>query len=149
MGPSGIDARGGYRRDVRFFTLFALVAVAEMATFYWVQSRIGLGWALLLALATAILGSVLVRRAGLAVWRRIRSRFSQGELPGRELSHGAAILVAGALLISPGFLTDLIGFLLLIPRMRDLIHGAVTRRLSVRATTFSSGAEVIDIDELD
>jgi UPF0716 protein FxsA len=134
---------------VRFFTLFALVAVVEMATFYWVQSRIGLGWALLLALATAILGSVLVRRAGLAVWRRIRSRFSQGELPGRELIHGAVILVAGALLISPGFLTDVIGFLLLIPRVRDLIHGAVTRRLSVRVTTFTSGAEVIDVDELD
>lgn len=134
---------------MRFITVFAVVALAEMATFFWVGSHIGLARALALALATAILGSVLVRRAGISVLSRIQIRFSQGELPGRELSHGAAILVAGAFLISPGFLTDVVGFVLLVPAVRDVIHGFVSKRLTGRVTAYASGFEVIDVDEID
>ena len=100
-----------------------------MATFFWVGSSIGLPWALGLALATALIGSYLVRLSGLAVLRRLRDRLSRGELPGRELSDGALILVAGAFLISPGFLTDTLGFLLLVPPVRDFIYRVVARRL--------------------
>lgn len=120
-----------------FFALFALVALAEMATFLWVGSRIGLGWALLIALATALIGSVLVRRAGLAVLGQIRRRWREGAVPGRELTHGASILVAGAFLISPGFITDTLGFLLLIPGVRDWIHGRVGRWISGRMTVIT------------
>ncbi|HEX6299914.1 MAG TPA: FxsA family protein [Acidimicrobiia bacterium] len=141
---------------MRFFAVFALVALAEMATFFWVESRIGLGWALGLALLTAIIGSVLVRRAGLTVIGRIRQRFRDGQLPGRELSHAAAILVAGAFLISPGFITDTLGFLLLLLPVREMIHRIVSKRLSVRVTMITSNfqtpsrepihGEVIDVD---
>jgi len=144
-----------------FFAVFALVALAEMATFFWVGARIGLGWALGLALATAIIGSVLVRRAGISVLRSIRLKWSQGTLPGRELTHGAAILVSGAFLISPGFLTDTLGFLLLVPSIRDYIHGVISRRFTDRMTVFVAGTrpqqgrategypDVIDVDEID
>lgn len=143
-----------------FFAIFALVALAEMATFFWVGARIGLGWALGLALGTAIIGSVLVRRAGLSVLHAIRVKWSEGRLPGRELTHGAAILVSGAFLISPGFLTDTLGFLLLIPALRDLIHDVISRRLSDRMTVYVSGTrrddgavesytDVIDIEEIE
>ena len=142
--------------SMRFLTLFALVALAEMLTFFWLGSRIGLGWALGLALVTALVGSYLVRRAGLSVWRRISRKLNGGELPGRELSDGAAILVAGAFLISPGFITDTLGFLLLLPPVRDFIYRAVSKRFRSRVTVFTSdlrGAtrepiqgEVIDID---
>lgn len=134
---------------MRFFAVFALVAIAEMATFFWVESRIGLGLALLLALTTALIGSVLVRRAGVSVFRKIQVRVRDGGLPGRELTHGAAILVAGAFLISPGFLTDTLGFLLLVPSVRDLIHGYVSKRLSARikvVTPAANPGEVIDVD---
>ncbi len=141
---------------MRFLASFALVALAEMATFLWVGSRIGLGWALLMALATAIIGSILVRRAGLSVLGRIGDKWRQGVLPGRELTHGASILVAGAFLISPGFITDTVGFLLLVPSLRDRIHDLVTRRLSKRMTVFvdsrrgrwteSGPDEVIDVE---
>jgi len=144
---------------MRFLAFFGLVAIVEMATFFWVESRIGLGWALGLALATAIIGSYLVRRAGISVWARIRGKVNEGQLPGRELSDGAAILVAGAFLISPGFLTDAIGFLLLVPAFREAIHRTVTRRFSNRVTVFTSNfstttrepirGEVIDIDPKD
>lgn len=117
---------------MRFFAVFGLIALAEMATFFWVEARIGLAWALGLALATAIIGSTLVRRAGISVLSAIQTKVRQGSLPGRELTHGAAILVAGAFLISPGFITDTLGFLLLIPALRDAIHGLVSRRLKSR-----------------
>jgi UPF0716 protein FxsA len=142
-----------------FFGVFAVVAVLEMATFFWVQSWIGLGWALGIALATALIGSYLVKRAGLSVLGRMRSKVDQGRLPGRELSDGAAVLVAGAFLISPGFITDTIGFLLLVPRVRDLVYRFVTKRFSSRVTVFTSNftttprdpiiGEVIDIEPED
>lgn len=144
---------------MRFLTLFAVIAIAEMATFFWVESRIGLGWALLLALATAFIGSYLVRRAGLSVLGRIRQKMNRAELPGRELSHGAAILLAGAFLISPGFITDTLGFLLLLPAAREMIHRMVSKRLTTKVTVMTTNfqtpprdviqGEVIDIDPND
>lgn len=144
---------------MRFLSVFALIAIAEMATFFWVESWIGLGWALLLALSTAFIGSYLVRRAGLSVLGRIRERMDRGELPGRELSDGAAILVSGAFLISPGFITDTLGFLLLLPPVRDLVYRLVSKRLTARMTVFASNyqtppqgtieGEIIDIEPDD
>jgi len=123
--------------------IFGLVAVAELVAFVAVERRIGLAPALLIALATALLGSVLVRKAGLAVLGRFREKVGSGKLPGRELTHGAAVLVAGALLISPGFLTDAIGFTLLVPGVRDTLHGWVTKRFAGRV-----GIPVVDSDGL-
>lgn len=149
---------------MRFLAVFGIIALAEMATFFWVESRIGLGWALVLALATAVIGSILVKRAGISVLGRIRRRIGQSEMPGRELSDGAAVLVAGAFLISPGFITDAIGFLLLVPVVRGMIYRVISNRLTSRFTvitaarqTFRSrrvdlppaGSEVIDIDPED
>jgi UPF0716 protein FxsA len=122
---------------MRFLAFFALIALAEVATFFWVGSQIGLLWALGLAITTALLGAFLVRRAGLSVLGRIRDRMDQGQLPGRELSDGAAILVAGAFLISPGFITDALGFLLLIPSVRGLIHKMLWKRIAGRMTVFT------------
>ena len=127
---------------MRFLAIFGLVALAEMATFFWVESRIGLGWALGLALLTAVTGSILVRRAGLSVLGRIQAKWSEGQLPGRELFDGAAILVAGAFLISPGFITDILGFLLLVPPVRALLYRLVSKRLTSRFTVFRAGSEV-------
>ena len=118
--------------------LFLIVAVAELAVFVLVEAQIGLLNALLIAVATAVIGSSLVRRAGVKVIGDIRRRTSEGQVPGRELTHGAAILVSGALLISPGFLTDVIGFLLLVPPIRDAIHGRVRRSLENRVTVIGT-----------
>jgi UPF0716 protein FxsA len=146
---------------MRFLAAFALVALAEVATFFWVGSKIGLIWALALAVATALIGASLVRRAGLSAWSRIRVKVNQGQLPGRELSEGAAILVAGAFLISPGFITDSLGFLLLLPAVRASVHAFLTRRFSARMTVFSANrqtrgrwggedvADVIDVDSVE
>jgi UPF0716 protein FxsA len=124
---------------MRIMLVFAVVALAELATFIYAQSVIGLGPTLLIALCTALLGSVLVRRAGLSVWNDLQRKVAGGGIPTRELSHGASILVAGAFLISPGFITDTIGFLLLIPAVRDRVHRAVSKRVQNRVTVVTSG----------
>lgn len=138
---------------MRFLTIAGLIAITEMATFLWVGSRIGLGWALLIALATALIGSFLVRRAGLAVWSQIRRKIGEGRLPGREMFDGAAILVAGAFLISPGFITDTLGFLLLIPAIRTFAYQPVSKRFASRVTRYSRttswrAGEDLDIDDV-
>jgi UPF0716 protein FxsA len=107
-----------------------------------------LGWALGIALATALIGSYLVKRAGLSVLGRMRSKVDQGRLPGRELSDGAAVLVAGAFLISPGFITDTIGFLLLVPMVRDFVYRFVTKRFSSRVTVFTSNFTTVTRDPI-
>lgn len=128
--------------------LFALVAIAELATFIAVEAQIGLPATLAIAIATAVIGSMLVRRAGASVWRDLQRRIASGGVPTRELSHGASILVAGALLISPGLITDTVGFLLLIPAVRDRVHAAVSKRVQQRVTVVSSGfrTDVIDVE---
>ncbi len=134
---------------MRFLAVFAFIAVAEMATFFWVESRIGLGWALGLALFTALVGSFLVRRAGLSVPGRIQRKLGQGQIPGRELSDGAAVLVSGALLISPGFITDVVGFLLLIPAVRDVVYRMISKRLLARITVLGVSGETLRGDWQD
>jgi UPF0716 protein FxsA len=122
---------------MKLAVLFTVVALAEMAAFFWVGSMIGFGWAFGIAVLTAVLGSVLVKRAGVSVFRRFRSKVNQGVLPGRELSDGAAILVSGAFLISPGFITDTLGFLLLIPSVRDVVYRYLSKRLSGKVKVFT------------
>lgn len=140
---------------MRFVALFAIIALAEMATFFWVGSQIGFGWALGIAVTTAVIGSILVRHAGLSVISRIRQKTSQGQIPGRELSDGAAVLVAGAFLISPGFITDTLGFLLLIPGVRSFVYKRLSSRYMSKWTVFtasqtgasrSGSGEVIDVE---
>jgi UPF0716 protein FxsA len=138
---------------MRLSAVFAVVALLEMVSFFWIGSQIGYGWALLIALFTALLGSYLVRRAGATVWGQLRRRLNRGEIPGRELAHGAAILVAGAFLISPGFITDATGLLLLVPAVRDFLYRRFSSRLTSRVGVFPGGhrpgAEVIDVDGWD
>ncbi len=134
---------------MKFILGFSLIALAEMATFVWVGSQIGFGWALGLALITALLGGFLVQRAGVSTFGRIRSELRQGRLPGRGLTDAAAILVSGAFLISPGFITDTLGFLLLVPAVRGLVHRTLSTRLSPRVSVFIPGSWRVRRDQPD
>lgn len=112
---------------------FFLIPAAELGLFAVVWSRIGLGWALLAVAATALVGAALVRRQGLAVWEKMREDLAAGGTPARHLAHGVLLLVGGALLLTPGFLTDGAGFALMIPPVREALYNAGVRRLRRRA----------------
>lgn len=108
---------------------FFLVPAAELVLFAVVQSRIGLGWALAATAVTALAGAWLVRRCGTAVWARMREDLAAGGTPARHLAHGALVLVGGAFLLTPGFLTDGVGLALMLPPVREALYRAAVRRL--------------------
>ncbi len=122
---------------MRLLALLALFAIAEMAVFIWVGSEVGALWAIAIVIITAIAGAFLVGKGGLAAIRRIRGRIDQGQVPGRELSDGAVVVVAGLFLLSPGFISDLVGITLLVPGVQAAIHRTLSKRISARVTVFT------------
>lgn len=112
----------------RLILLFLLTPAVELGLLIQVDQLIGFWPTIGLIIATGIVGSYLARREGLSTWKRLNQRLQAGELPGTELANGVIILVAGALLVTPGVLTDVIGFLGLIPPTRALIRRFLIRR---------------------
>lgn len=111
------------------FALFIALPLVEMAILIWTGERIGLLPTLGIVILTGIAGAALVKRQGLAVWAAARTRLADGALPTRELAHGAMLLVSGAFLLTPGFITDLTGFALLIPAAREWLRRGLGSRL--------------------
>lgn len=101
-----------------FFTLFTLL---DFIVLFSVGSRIGLLPTLTLVLATGFIGLYLIRKQGTATLARARQRMAQGELPSSELLTGAALIFGGALLLAPGFLSDALGLLCVLPGARRLL----------------------------
>ncbi|MEN8196086.1 MAG: FxsA family protein [Pseudomonadota bacterium] len=115
--------------------LFAFIAVPiiEIALFIELGGWLGLWPTLALVILTAVVGTALIRVQGLAVMERARVAMDRGEPPVGELFHGACLLVAGALLLTPGFLTDTLGLALLVPPIRVFIGNTLWRALAARA----------------
>lgn len=105
-----------------FFVIFIVVPLMELAVFALVSSHMGLGNALLFALLTAIIGGFVIRRQGLETILKIRQALDRGKIPVDEIFDGFCLVAAGATLITPGFITDTIGFLLLMPPVRTSIR---------------------------
>ena len=113
--------------------LFILVPIAELAVIIQVGQLIGVWWTIAILVADAVLGSMLARSQGRAAWRRFNEALHSGRPPAREVLDGALVLFGGALLLTPGFLTDLLGLALLIPPVRALLRTVATTRLARRA----------------
>ena len=117
------------------FVLFLVTPIVEIALFLTIGERIGLPATLAIVIATALVGASLVSRQGRAEFAALQASVLQGAVPTKELAHGAMILVAGALLLTPGFLTDGVGFSLLVPRIREALRGWFARRYGRGAVT--------------
>jgi UPF0716 protein FxsA len=122
--------------------LFAFIAVPliEIGLFIQVGGAIGLWPTLLIVLVTAMLGSWLVRSQGARELANLRGSFNELRDPTEPLANGAMILFAGALLLTPGFFTDAIGFSLLIPQVRAAAFRAVKSRMNVQSFTMGGAA---------
>ncbi|MBI2706546.1 MAG: FxsA family protein [Actinobacteria bacterium] len=114
------------------FLIFIVVPFVELFVIIQVAGVIGGGWTILLLVVESILGAWLCKREGAGVLRRINEQLNAGQLPTIELVNGALILLAGALMVTPGFLTDILGFLLLIPPTRAIVRAIVLHRLQKR-----------------
>ena len=114
------------------FVAFLLVPLIEIGLFIQVGGWIGLWPTLGIVVLTAILGTFLVRSQGLMAMNNLRGSFSRLEDPSEPLAHGAMILLAGALLLTPGFFTDAVGFALLAPPIRSALIIQFKQRINVQ-----------------
>jgi UPF0716 protein FxsA len=111
---------------------FVGIPLAEIALFIEVGGRIGLWPTLATVIATAIIGSALLRLQGLNALRQLQGSLERGEMPVEHIFTGACLLVAGAFLLTPGFLTDTIGFMLFVPIIRSFIGRMALGKLAKR-----------------
>ncbi|HMB12882.1 MAG TPA: FxsA family protein [Roseovarius sp.] len=118
---------------------FIAVPLIEIALFIQVGGAIGLWPTLAIVILTALLGTWLLRMQGAAALADLRRSFSEVEDPSEPLAHGAMILFAGALLLTPGFFTDAVGFALLTPPVRRRLFVELRKR--VRVARFESGSQ--------
>jgi UPF0716 protein FxsA len=123
--------------------IFILVPIAELYVIIKVGEAIGLVPTLVLLLADALLGSLLLRYQGRAAWIRFNRALAEGRVPHKEVFDGVLVIMGGALLLTPGFLTDIVGLIFLIPPTRALIRAMssrfVRRRLALGGAVWSFG----------
>ncbi len=122
------------------FLFFIGVPIIEISVFITVGDRIGLWPTLAAIFITAIIGASLLRAQGLAVLFRAQEHLNQGQLPIAEIFDGLCLLVAGAFLLTPGFVTDAVGFLLFVPPLRRWIGGVIGALLVARGSVHVHGS---------
>lgn len=123
--------------------LFIGVPLLEIAVFIQIGGYLGLWTTLAIVVATAVLGTILLQVQGFGILRKAENHLNKGELPIEEVVSGVFLLVAGALLLTPGFVTDAIGFALFVPGVRLALGRSIMRGLmssgSFQVHTYSSG----------
>ena len=131
--------------------LMLLVPIAEIATFVWVGSRIGVGMTLLLVVVGIVVGLWMVRMQGFATAGRVQAMIARGESPAQGMLEGLALLAAGVLFLVPGFLTDIAALLLLIPPLRRWVIRLYLRHVGLEGavTRHQSGPEKPDRSPLE
>jgi UPF0716 protein FxsA len=112
--------------------IFIVVPLVELYVILKVGDAIGAVWTILLLAADSVLGSLLLRAQGRSVWGRFNDALAAGRMPHREVMDGVLVIFGGAFLITPGFLTDIVGLILLIPPTRALVRRMLARRLGRR-----------------
>lgn len=126
---------------------FIAVPLIEIGLFIQVGGAIGLWPTLLIVLLTAIIGTYLVRAQGRQALAQLQASFSNLRDPSEPLAHGAMILFAGALLLTPGFFTDAVGLALLLPPVRDFVFRQLRQKMRDRvhfATHRQTGPQTVD-----
>jgi len=135
------------------FAVFLVVPLVEIAFFVMIGNTIGLWPTLAGVLITAVAGSLVLRWQGFQLINEIRTTMGQGRLPARALADAMMVAIAGLLLLLPGYFSDLIGILLLIPPVRTLIYRTLASRVKVVSTTTSQsygfGPRRIDDDTIE
>jgi UPF0716 protein FxsA len=118
---------------VALVVAFLVVPAVELYVIVQVGQQIGAGWTVVLLLAVSVAGGWLVRREGGRAWTALRAAVNAGRLPDRELADGALVLVGGALLLTPGFCTDVVGLALVLPVTRPLARRVLAALVARRA----------------
>ena len=137
---------------IRLAMLFVLLPLVELALLLFITDKFE-SWLATLALVilTGVVGAWLARREGLNCYRRVQQQVAQGQLPADSLLDGLMILIAGALLVTPGIITDTVGFALLVPRIRQTVRQQIVERIKARIIATAPpppSAGGVDYDEI-
>ena len=117
----------------RILALFLILPAVELALLMYVSTIIGFWETVAIIVVTGVVGGLLAKREGISAWNRLNRKMAGGGLPGNELVDGVIILIAGALLVTPGVLTDVVGFMGLIPLSRRMIRRYALQRFRKKA----------------
>ncbi len=142
--PGGPGGRPGGRRGLRLSRLgvvaLLVAPIVEIAVIVAVGEAIGGWWTFLLLIATSLLGAWIIRGEGGKAWRALNQALRSGRMPARELADGAVVLAGGTLLLVPGFVSDVLGLLLVLPVTRPvarrLLEAVISRHLVASAERF-------------
>lgn len=124
----------------KLFLLFAILPIIEIAILINVGEQIGGWYTVAIVILTAFAGAHLVRQQGLSTLMQAQQKMRAGSLPGQEMAEGLLLVIAGVLLVTPGFITDGIGFLLSLPMTRPIIAKGLVARMSVKMVNPSFNA---------
>ena len=113
----------------KLLALFTIIPLIELSLLIPLGQRIGTEWTLAIVFTTALVGAILGKFQGASAWKRIKQDLATGQIPGDSLLDGLAVLVASAFLVTPGVLTDLTGFILLLPPTRRPLKALLRRRI--------------------
>jgi UPF0716 protein FxsA len=120
--------------------LFVLVPIAELAIIIQVGQAIGVWWTIAVLIADSLLGSALMRSQGRATWRRFNEAMQTGRVPAAEVLDGGLVIFGGACLLTPGFITDIFGLLLLLPPTRAVVRRVLVRRFALKMVRATAAA---------
>jgi len=120
--------------------LFIIVPLVELYVIIQVGQEIGVLPTIAILIADSILGTVLMRSQGRAAWRRFNTAIAEGRPPAREALDGVLVIFGGAFLLTPGFVSDVFGLLLLLPPTRAVLRGVLVRRFVPRMVAGAAGA---------
>lgn len=122
--------------------IFIVVPIAELYVLIQIGSAIGILPTIALLILDSVLGAALMRSQGRAAWRRFNRAVEEGRVPGREVIDGVLVIFGGALLLTPGFISDFLGLILLLPPTRAIVRTVLVRRFAGRIlTSAASGAQ--------
>jgi UPF0716 protein FxsA len=121
------------------FVAFVVVPLVEIYVVIQVGQAIGPWWTIGLLVLDSMIGAWLVKREGRRAWQSLRTALDSHRPPAKELADGALILIGGTLLLTPGFATDVVGFLLVLPFTRPLFRRALSAYVGSRLTVASVG----------
>jgi UPF0716 protein FxsA len=137
---------------IRLAMLFILLPLVELALLLFITDKFESWFATLaLVILTGVVGAWLARREGLNCYRRVQQQVAQGQLPADSLLDGLMILIAGAFLVTPGIITDSVGFALLVPRIRRTVRRQIVERIKARLIATApppQSAGGVDYDEI-
>jgi UPF0716 protein FxsA len=128
--------------------LFIAVPIVEIYVIIQVGQAIGALWTIALLVADSILGSMLMRAQGRAAWRRFNAAIAESRVPAREVLDGVLVVFGGALLLTPGFVTDIFGLIFLLPPTRAIVRRLLVRRFGgrIRVSAPPGAGSGFDVD---